>query len=205
MVRIVAIADTHLYHDGLQVPQGDILVHAGDLTRRGTIDELRRAHDFLAVQPHPYKLIIAGNHELCLERDAWAARQLLTDVTYLEDQSIELEGLTFYGTPWQPAFHGWAFNVPRGPQLAERWSRIPEHTDVLSTHGPPMGIGDRVQEHEHVGCADLLHRVLQVRPRLHLFGHIHGDGGRWQLGPTTFANVTTDEGSRSASVFDLEA
>jgi Icc-related predicted phosphoesterase len=94
----------------------------------------------------------------------------------------------------------WAFNLPRGPELARRWAWIPEDTDILITHGPPLGFGDRVDSGERVGCEDLLRRVRQLRPKLHLFGHIHEDGGLWTEGATTFANVTSDYCRRAPQV-----
>lgn len=202
MLRIVAMADTHSYHDDLDVPDGDVLIHAGDLTRSGSLEELEAAHAFLARQPHPHKLVVAGNHERCLEDQPDAARRILTDVTYLQDEAVSIGGVSFYGSPWQPAFHSWAFNVERGPELAQRWALIPQNTDVLVTHAPPIGIGDRIAEDHRAGCADLLHRVLTVQPKLHLFGHIHTDRGRWNLAGVTFANVTTDECTKPVSVFD---
>jgi Icc-related predicted phosphoesterase len=97
----------------------------------------------------------------------------------------------------------WAFNLPRGRALADKWALIPEGIDVLVTHGPPHGIGDRGPVAGRLGCEDLLARVKRVAPRLHLFGHIHQDRGRWQHGPTLFANVTTWECEQPVTVIDL--
>jgi Icc-related predicted phosphoesterase len=206
-VRIVAMADTHLYHEGLVVPDGDILVHAGDMLQYGTLDELARAVDFLRALPHRTKVIVAGNHEVCLEKDPVRARAMLEGFVYLEDEGATIDGLSFYGTPWQPKFRIWAFGATRGAELASKWAAIPDRVDVLVTHGPPHGFGDRIPWHDEqrrVGCADLIARVRIVQPRLHLFGHIHQDPGMWNEGPTTFANVTTDEGQIPATVIDLE-
>ena len=88
----------------------------------------------------------------------------------------EIDGVKFWGSPWQPAFYDWAFNVPRGRQLAEMWALIPDDTDVLITHTPPYGILDQVENGELVGCEDLREALLRVKPKLHVFGHIHGKG-----------------------------
>lgn len=206
-MRIVAVADTHLSHRNLNVPAGDVLVHAGDLCRRGSLPELGVALDWLAGLPHAAKVVVAGNHDWAFvrEQERHAARAALEEagVIYLEDAAAMVAGLRIYGSPWQPEFCAWAFNLPRGAALAEKWSSIPPGLDLLITHGPPAGMGDRVTEGRHEGCADLRARVAVVRPRVHLFGHIHEDGGVWQDDATLFANVTTDECARGATVIDV--
>lgn len=201
-VRLIAIADTHGYHDELDVPDGDVLVHAGDLTQRGTLKELAAVGHFLAALPHRHKLVIAGNHDWGLQRDPDAARAALGDVTYLLDGGVTIEGLRFWGSPWQPEFFDWAFNLPRGEALAERWALIPEDTDVLITHGPPRGYGDRCFDGRREGCDDLLARLAVVEPALHLFGHIHEDRGHWQRAETLIVNATVAECEAPPTVLD---
>jgi Icc-related predicted phosphoesterase len=201
-MRIVAVADTHLFHDELEIPDGDVFIHAGDLCRGGDLDELRVAADWITSLPHRHKVVVAGNHDWAFDRESVLARALFA--TYLEDSGVTLDGVRFYGTPWQPAYNDWAFNLPRGTALAAKWSRIPTALDVLVTHSPPAGIGDRSPVGSRAGCADLRARVTEVAPRLHLFGHIHQDGGAWREGPTVFANVTTWECERGPTVIDLE-
>lgn len=206
MVRIVAVADTHTFHDDLRaVPDGDIFVHAGDLCRGGRLDELRATAEWLRGLPHPHKVVVAGNHDWCFVRERAAALDLLgAGITYLEDSETVIGGVRFWGSPWQPAHNNWAFNLPRGAQLAAKWSLIPEGIDVLVTHGPPHGIGDWCDDVVRSGCADLLATVLRVRPLLHIFGHIHQDGGCWLRDGVCFANVTAWECERGASVFDVD-
>jgi predicted phosphohydrolase len=164
------MADTHGFHADLVVPDGDVLVHAGDLTRGGDIDELKRVGAFFATLPHRHKIVIAGNHDWGLVRTPEPAREALGDVIYLEDGETTVEGLRIWGSPWQPEFFDWAFNLPRGQPLADRWAQIPSDTDVLITHGPPRGFGDRCSDGRREGCDDLLRRLDEVRPSLHLFG-----------------------------------
>jgi hypothetical protein len=204
-VRIVAVADTHLFHRTLVVPDGDVFVHAGDMCRGGDLVELRAAADWINRLPHRQKVIVAGNHDWAFAREPAAARAMFPGVHYLEDAELTLDGVRFYGSPWQPEFCNWAFNLPRGPALAVVWAKIPSGLDVLITHGPPEGFGDRTTFTSRAGCADLRARVAEVQPRLHLFGHIHQDGGVWQEGATTFANVTTWECERAPTVFDVNA
>jgi len=204
-MRIVAVADTHTFHADLPaVPDGDVFVHAGDLCRFGDLAELRAAAAWLRALPHPHKIVVAGNHDWCFARDRAAALEALgPDITYLEDAGAVVGGVRFWGSPWQPAYNDWAFNLPRGPALAARWALIPADTDVLVTHGPPLGVGDAAGDPDRRGCEDLLAAIRRVRPALHLFGHVHEDGGFWAAGGVAFANVTAWEGERGASVFDL--
>lgn len=204
-MRLVCVADTHLYDDALgELPEGDVLVHAGDLLRSGRMVELEYAAQWLHAQPHRHKVVIAGNHDWCFVRAPGPARaRLAPAVTYLEDDEVTIEGVRFWGSPWQPEFYDWAFNLPRGEPLARKWAAIPSGVDVLVTHGPPRGYGDRV-EGERKGCDDLLEAVDRVQPALHVFGHIHEDGGLWQRGPTTIANITTWECMRGPTVLDYD-
>lgn len=204
-MRIVCVADTHLFTDDFVVPAGDVFIHAGDMCRRGDLDELARAAAWIRSLPHRHKIVVAGNHDWAFAREPAAARALLPGVTYLEDAFAEVAGLRVWGSPWQPAFHDWAFNLPRGQALAAKWALIPANLDILVTHSPPEGIGDDFTMHGRAGCADLRRRVASVTPRLHVFGHIHQDGGAWQAGGTLFANVTTWECNRAATVVDVDA
>lgn len=203
-MRIVAVADTHLFHDELTVPDGDVFVHAGDMCQRGDLAELRRAVDWMRRLPHRHKVIVAGNHDFAFLEHREEALGLVADgFTYLQDAGTTLDGVSFWGSPWQPEFNDWAFNLPRGRALADKWALVPNGVDVLVTHGPPHGIGDHGPVEGRLGCEDLLARVRVVKPRLHLFGHIHQDGGFWRHDATVFANVTTWECEREPTVIDL--
>lgn len=192
-MRLVILSDTHSHHRRLTIPDGDILIHAGDMTNTGSFTELRDFNDWLGSLPHLHKLVIAGNHDWCWERDKTAAYALLTNATYLEDSGITIEGVQIWGTPWQPEFHQWAFNLPRGRALREKWNLIPLATDILITHGPPHGHGDRTMLWQQVGCTDLIDVVEAIKPRLHVFGHIHEGYGVTQNDNTTFINASICE------------
>lgn len=197
--RIVCLSDTHGHHEKLtaRLPPGDILVHTGDFCTSGAEGQFRSfAHWFLR-QPHPHKVLVAGNHDICLERDLDLARRRLGEgAVYLFDQEAEVAGLRFYGAPWQPAFFDWAFNLPRGgPELREKWARIPEGLDVLLTHGPPLGLLDWVPGKGMVGCEELRNAVTRARPRLHIFGHIHEGTGVERCDGTFFVNAAICTGN----------
>ncbi len=203
MPRIVCLSDTHGLHDALAVPEGDVLIHAGDLSMRGREAEVRAFAAWLAELPHPDKVVIAGNHDWLFERDPVRAREFLGDVTYLRDGGAEVAGVRVWGSPWQPWFYDWAFNLPRGAALREKWDLIPDDTDVLVTHGPPFGFLDGAARPahgwseaegvavEHVGCEELRVALDRVRPKLHVFGHIHEGYGQARLAETTLINAST--------------
>lgn len=181
-MRIVTISDTHLCVDkNISLPNGDILIHAGDFCNSGTIEDCVEYCHWLKSYKKQYKKIIqiAGNHDFCAEKNEPLVREIFKEhlgdkLVYLRDQEYTHEGIKIYGSPWQPEFCNWAFNVPRGEKLKAIWSNIPNDTDILVTHGPPYKMCDlTARDNLYVGCHDLLERVKKVKPMLHLFGHIH--------------------------------
>jgi predicted phosphodiesterase len=179
-MRLVLVSDTHNLQDALRLPPGDALIHAGDFTMRGERHEVAAFGTWLQAQRFAHRIVVAGNHDFLFERDPEAARALLPpDVHYLRDAEVTLGGLRFWGSPWQPWFLDWAFNLQRGPEIAAKWALIPPGIDVLITHGPPLGTADRTINGEEVGCADLAEAISRVRPRLCVFGHIHEGYGAY--------------------------
>lgn len=195
-MRLCVISDTHGFHRDIKnIPDGDVLIHCGDISNVG---EQRTVEDFvewLKELPHHHKIFIAGNHDKSFQliktlpgtgyKPSWLD-YLLGDllandygIHYLEDDVVEIEGITFYGSPYTPDFYPemWVFNKPRGKEIRDVWKKINVHTDVLITHGPPFGILDKTTTGQNVGCADLATMVDLVRPRCHFFGHIHERGG----------------------------
>ncbi|MBO6851774.1 MAG: metallophosphatase domain-containing protein [Marinobacter sp.] len=197
-MRLVCISDTHSMHRQIDVPEGDILIHSGDCLGVGTLEELEDLDNWFAEQPHAHKILIAGNHDWCFQDEPQDARALVRHAYYLQDTGLELAGLKFWGSPWTPLFFNWAFNLDRGPAMAERWSRIPRDTDVLITHGPPAGILDTVPAGNgflSVGCDDLADTVESLNLRLHIFGHIHEGFGQQQIGQCLYVNASTCTGA----------
>lgn len=189
-LRIVCISDTHSRQSNLEVPSGDLLLHAGDLTGNRSWRALEEAGEWLRRLPHPHKVVIAGNHDFQCEISPQRARKVLHGCHYLQDESLYLAGLKLYGSPWQPWFFDWAFNLPRGEPLREVWAKIPEDTQVLLTHGPPHQILDWTTRGVHAGCEELRRRVAVVRPMLHLFGHIHEGHGTLEEDGTRYVNAS---------------
>jgi Icc-related predicted phosphoesterase len=197
-MKLVLISDTHTMHEDLILPQGDILIHSGDFSGRGKPHEVEEFFGWLERQSKNFKHIvfIAGNHELSFDyKSTWvvdAIKSLPTNVHYLEDSEIIIDDIKFYGSPWQPEFFDWAFNLPRGKKLEEKWEMIPNDTDVLITHGPPMYILDyTLRDMINVGCLALYNKVIQIKPKLHVFGHIHEGYGIKEQDGTMFVNASS--------------
>jgi Icc-related predicted phosphoesterase len=204
--RITFISDTHTKHEKLNgfLDGGDILIHAGDLTGRGYITEIENFMKWYdKINNYDTKIFIAGNHDFGFQDDNQKLRGLLTGyktIDYLEDELMmvgeEYETMIkIWGTPWQPEFHNWAFNLPRGEKLKEKWDMIPMNTDILITHGPPFGKLDYVRyPNENVGCEELMKRVEEIKPKIHVFGHIHEGYGYVFDGNTHYINAAVLNG-----------
>ncbi|CEG45970.1 Phosphoesterases [Plasmopara halstedii] len=211
-LRVVCISDTHTKHRRIQnLPDGDVLLHCGDFTNRGTHDEIRDFNDWLGTLPHRHKVVIAGNHDVSMDaveydqhwdkafrhmeyNDPSLSRALLTNCTYLENRSIVIEKIKFYGSPMTPLISGraGAFHLARGFADQQHWNKVPANVDVLVTHGPPYGILDLTVTGHHVGSETLLRETLsRIRPRYHVFGHIHEAYGATRVGNTVFVNAAT--------------
>lgn len=188
-VTIVCISDTHELHREVDVPRGDILVHAGDFTMFSrSITAIRNFNEWLGELPHKHKIVVPGNHEFFLEADP-AKRRMILNATMLIDESVELMGLKIWGSPIT-VLAGGAFGKSFPADRIKLYSQIPEDTDVLITHGPPMGILDRSPGVvHHAGCPELLGVVNRIQPKLHIFGHVHGAHGVVSAGQTLFVNA----------------
>jgi Icc-related predicted phosphoesterase len=191
-MRIIAISDTHGLHDRItQVPDGDVLIHAGDFMNSGRdAREIRTFNDWLDGVRIKHRIVCAGNQDMLFERFPDIARLNLTRAVYLESSGIKIDGLSFWASPFTPEFLNWAFMNPRGDVARRYWDQIPNELDVLITHGPPYGILDQVTPGtEHLGCEVLRRAVEEKRPRVHVFGHIHGGAGVVDNGITRFVNA----------------
>jgi Icc-related predicted phosphoesterase len=177
----------HGSHRKIALPDGDTLIQAGDFTRHGSIEDVTEFNDWLGTLSFKNKIIIAGNHDFPFERQD--GRKLLTNASYLQDTAVIIDGIKFYGSPWQPRFFDWAFNLDRGESLREKWELIPDDTDVLITHGPPYGYLDTNVRGLLAGCEELIMAVERIKPRLHIFGHIHEGYGIVATSTTTFINA----------------
>jgi Icc-related predicted phosphoesterase len=195
-MKVVCISDTHAQLNKVTLPKGDILIHSGDHTYRGTWNEMSKAFKDLARVSKDFKRVvtICGNHDWLGELEPKETEKLAKDngLIYLNDSGIELLGYKIYGSPIQPEFCNWAFNRYRGPQIRRYWDAIPDDTQILVTHGPPALIGDKCPDGFRAGCQDLFERVVQLKDlELHVFGHIHGGYGITHFDGITFVNAST--------------
>ena len=201
-MKISFISDTHtnMYDESrneLLLEGGDILCFTGDIMSTGYNEgELIHFLKWFSKQSFTYKIFIAGNHDRYLEKYSVLAEEIISNykkdgVVYLKNSSFEYGGIKFYGTPHQPYFCGWAFNVPDSKKLLNIYQMIPDDTDILLTHCPPYGVLDQSHQpkyhnitgEDHLGSSEL-REVLDekkknnVMPKVVAFGHIHGDGGK---------------------------
>ena len=190
-MKIICISDTHNQHENLSVPNGDMLIHAGDITSTGERQDLVKFNDWLGRLPHKYKIVIAGNHDFYAENHPEETRQILSNAIYLNDSGVLIEGLNIWGSPISPTFHHWAFMKNRGEDIRKHWEMIPENTDILITHCPPFGILDQTDSGKNEGCEDLLAFIeTKTKPRLHVFGHIHEAYGQIQIADIQYVNAS---------------
>jgi len=201
-MRLVITSDTHGRHDLINdLPDGDVFVHAGDFMNSGLHpEEIISFNRWLAKQPIEHKLVCGGNHDRLFQLSRLLARELLTDATYLENTGVSIGGISFWGSPYTPEFLNWAFMYRRGAEAERVWAQIPTGLDVLITHGPPYGILEQTAAGgEDLGCVELLKAVKAKKPRVHIFGHIHGGAGTFENGDTRFINAAyLDEQYRQA-------
>lgn len=191
-MKIVAISDTHGRHQQVQLPEGDILLHAGDVSGRGKEAEILEFLNWFSAQDFKYKIFTPGNHDFYFEQATPAAIQAILppNVIYLNDSGVTIEGINIWGSPITPWFYNWAFNRHRGDAIQKHWDLIPENTDILITHGPPKGILDTVVSGDTVGCERLVDALKIVKPKYHIFGHIHEARGVLKQKQTTFFNAS---------------
>ncbi len=191
-MRLVVISDTHGLHNRIEsLPDGDVLVHAGDFMNSGyDTEDIFSFNRWLGEQSFKHCVVCAGNHDRYFQNSPEQARALLTNAIYLENTGITIGSFSFWGSPYTPEFLNWAFMYPRGPVAKQYWDQIPYNLDVLVTHGPPFGILDQTAPGSaHLGCEELLKAVEEKKPKVHLFGHIHGGAGTLENGVTRFVNA----------------
>ncbi len=208
-MKIVTISDTHGFHDLLSLPSGDILIHAGDVSGRGSESEVMGFLEWFADLDYVYKIFIAGNHDFYFEKNQPEKIKAIIpeNVIYLNDSGISLNGLSFWGSPVTPWFYDWAFNRNRGSDIKKHWDLIPQNTDILITHGPVFGVLDRTMHGLNVGCEMLKNALESIRPKAHICGHIHEAYGQVQTENTLYINASVlDVRYRMANapvVFDI--
>lgn len=180
-MRILHISDTHGQHHQLSdMPRADVIVHSGDISFAGSEDEAFDFIQWFSSLPYTYKVFIAGNHDNCLHEAN--IEGLPENCFYMYHSSVVINGLKFHGMPL------FMEDIISG-NYDESFQKIPDDTDILMTHQPPYGILDN-SANIHYGDRDLLQTVMDIRPRYHLFGHIHDAYGMEKGKDTLFANAS---------------
>lgn len=220
-IKCTAISDTHTFHEDVELDGGDILFHAGDATFTGQPDEVYPFLTWLSEQPYEEKVLIAGNHDFgwepvgqgipCdlhgtfifrgkplkkgLEEEYREAAKDL-GIIYLDNQLATIDGLRIFGSPEQPAHQKWAFNTSKY-EAEHVCNAFPANLDVLMTHGPALGIRDKVKRRSifegidlRVGCESIKKYVKEHKPRYHIHGHIHEGYGRTKGKDTETINAS---------------
>ena len=196
MTTIVCLSDTHNRCNLPSVPPCDIVIHSGDATMKGTSSEVAEFAEWFGSSEidAKHRVFVPGNHDFLFETDPETAVRILNSkadnrITVLNQESVVLEGLIIYGEPRQPWFYNWAFNVQR-PDMEKVWNQVPPDTDILVTHGPPLGYGDLTLRGEHPGCRYQANLLLNYNIQLVVCGHIHSGYGLYQCGQTIVANAS---------------
>ena len=227
-MRIVCIADTHGQHRMMtDLPDADVLIHAGDFASHGRIEDCMRALHWLNALPYKHRIVIAGNHDCFMDAELLgevigSSKSAIEAIIpkaenfhYLHDRSVIIDGIKFWGSPVTPNFMDCAFMMPRGPALRQHWEKIPVDTDVLITHGPCFKIVDSCPNYLdpngpwiNVGDVDLLDAVNRIKPKVHIAGHIHAAHGHAWCGKTLHINASVcDEAynpTHKPQVFDID-
>lgn len=205
-MEIVFISDTHNKHHKIEIPCGDVIVHSGDISGRGSEYEIKDFLEWYSDLEFQHKILVAGNHDFGFEEDHDKYSKLCKKhgIIYLNDEETVIDGVKFWGSPVSPRFFDWAFNreitqkqffdrINKGldaKMIGVHWDLIPKDTDVLITHGPPEYILDKTSRGLNVGCPVLRQKVEEIKPKIHVFGHIHEARGMLEYNDTTFINAS---------------
>lgn len=210
-MKVIVISDTHGLHQDLEIPSGDILLHAGDISTHGTKAQVVSFLNWFSNQPHQHKIFIAGNHDFFFENHTKKEIEQIIpkNITYLNEEIIEIDGLEIWGSPITPIPNKrWAFNRIRGSEIQKHWNLIPENLDILIVHGPAKGVLDTTLKGEQVGCQNLLETVLTKKPKLFIFGHIHESRGQKEIEGIKFVNASSVDRYKTKTyppfVFEIE-
>lgn len=204
-LKTTLISDTHSYHDRIKIEPTDILVHAGDSTNYRDAyrneQEFRPFLEWFSTRDAKYKVMIAGNHDRCLLTKYWKDAVKEAGIIYLEHEYYEIEGRKLFASPFVPIYGDWNFMISRD-KLGRYWEVLEPGIDLLITHGPPKGILDLSEDTSHTlefcGDSALMKAVNRVKPKYHVFGHLHNSSGIINYGyrimeDTTFINASMVE------------
>lgn len=195
-MKFAVISDTHGQHDKVIIPEVDCLIHCGDISSMGTFVQVNSFLNWFTDIEIPIKVFVAGNHDFMLE-DHNSFLSLFydqlnrSDIIYLRDSSVEVDGIKIHGSPMSPRYGNWAFMAERGQEIKKHWDKIPADTEILITHSPPARTLDLTTDGVNAGCEDLMNKISHMKKlKYHLFGHIHEGRGLAEFGDKNFINAT---------------
>ncbi|MFX1257916.1 MAG: metallophosphatase domain-containing protein [Promethearchaeota archaeon] len=168
-MKVICTSDTHGMYNNLEIPDGDLFIFAGDISEIGHERELIDFNNFLGRLPHAYKIIVDGNHDLTPEKIS----ELITNATYLQHELLEIENIKIWGTSWQYWLKDQIERTRNQMELSVFWQSISPDIDILITHFPPFGFGDLTRSGRHLGNMDLHATIRRIKPKYHIFGHVH--------------------------------
>lgn len=201
-LKILHISDTHSMHDLFPMKEFegiDMVIHTGDCSNSpfptSSNKEIMEFLEWYEKVPVKYKILVAGNHDTAIARRIISSEDIkLRGIVYLENESIEIEGVKIWGSPITPTFGDWSFMKTRD-KIHEVWKNIPDDTDILAVHGPPRGVRDltynRENKLEMCGDRSLCKRIIEIKPQLVLFGHIHNFKDIVNQGVSTYSHLPT--------------
>ena len=164
-MKVVCTGDTHGLHENLNIPDGDLFIHVGDISDSGRLEDYLSFNRMLSTLSHKNKIILSGNHDLLFELKTNSLTDVLSNGIYLKHGLIEIDSLKIWGSSWQPELFG------------RSWLEIPDHIDVLITHIPPFGVLDNIHGGKNLGSKSLLKIIHTLNPKFVVFGHVHESYG----------------------------
>lgn len=198
-LKIVAISDCHNKYHKLIIPECDILISAGDYSFQGNRKEVKDFHEWFNKQPAKHKISVQGNHELYVEKYFNEMKQVAEEacpgVHFIDEGLVEVEGLKIWCSAITPFFCDWAWNR-HSYEIKKHWDKIPDDVDIVATHGPCYGIldqttyADGTPKSNPLGCPYLAVRIKELKPDIHLCGHIHSGFGEKHIDGTSYYNVS---------------
>ena len=190
-MRIVVVSDTHGSHEELGILSGDLLIHCGDFCDgfNPNIADIENVDRWFSKQNFDSILCVGGNHDFVAQDLEASNKPVFQNATYLTDRAITFGGLNIYGAPWVPQLDRWAYFL-FDDELKQKWKLIPENTDILITHTPPLGILDKPRSGMSIGCSFLRAEIENLQLLVHCFGHVHASYGQLNSGNTKFINAT---------------
>ena len=188
-MKFVAISDTHGCHRQLDLPKGEVLLHAGDVCDKGNVEHVEDFLKWMSELDFQYKILIRGNHDIDLKtKRSLLDVEMPEGITQLKNSGIVIDGIPIWGVS-HPMEWG-----------TEDWQSIPADTRILMTHRPPFSILDQPPHSASIGSKKLKKQLQQIEPDVHLFGHIHASYGQKQVGKTLFINASTYKQSKKRLV-----